>query len=679
MKKINRIIQKTIDFVKKHFKQTIFAYRIILDILFILALSVIFEYTGFTLHFSLIKFVISYGALYFSIPYIQRVIEKETFSNMIVFLIYILYFIPMLSLCGLMNVSYLFFLCTILYMYIFLFLNEKLKYIKLKELSLKYSGILFNILIIAIPLFLVYISYKYTGFRLFVSFSDIYKIRLESKFYSMPVIFNYFLNQLGIIIPAMIVYCLIKKKYFRLILMILSQYLLFVFGAEKSVVISLVIIIATYFLYKKNYSYLIIPLLIVGMIFIPFESRFFNSSIILSYLYRRNLFLPPFISYQYFSFFSQHSFSFFTNGIMRWIGFSQVYPDSIANVLGNYYAYAATNLNNGLFADAFANFGFVGVIIMPIVLVISFRLMDAFSHKIPRNIMFGFAVFYMMKFVNGFWSTNLLSGGFIILAFLLFIMQDKNEKSVLNDLEYFKPKEVITLNKDKIKEYFIILGIVFISCSCYFVLIKNHFYSKSSYKDIVINPQEYVDNYQESIDPLEEYDETKSLPEYKEFRYYKALHDTLKKTQQEIEDFMIYYKIPETVTKKRLDAIYEELRKYNTDLLVAKENGEYKYSCYSSRRQQIDSCDNYYDLIKNYFATIDVISREFEQDSRFSVSYEYKDGLIINYNVFLIENNNSTANKYGAFIVSTIILFTISFIYINISGSEVFNRRKLSD
>ena len=81
-----------------------------------------------------------------------------------------------------------------------------------------------------------------------------------------------------------------------------------------------------------------------------------------------------------------------------------------------------TNANNGLLGDMFANLPILfGLLLMPLLLILCFRLMDLATEKVPLKYLVPFCVFFASAFMNGSWGTVLLSHGFLVACLLLYI------------------------------------------------------------------------------------------------------------------------------------------------------------------------------------------------------------------------------------------------------------------
>lgn len=109
-------------------------------------------------------------------------------------------------------------------------------------------------------------------------------------------------------------------------------------------------------------------------------------------------------------------------------GFNSIYNNTLAQVIGNNFETQTVNCNNGLLADVWANLGIIGLIVMPIIIIICFRILDFVSYKIDLRLMIGLVLYYAMMFANTTWSTVLLTHGFIVMCLMLLIFPHKSKE-----------------------------------------------------------------------------------------------------------------------------------------------------------------------------------------------------------------------------------------------------------
>ena len=147
----------------------------------------------------------------------------------------------------------------------------------------------------------------------------------------------------------------------------------------------------------------------------------------------RTLFIPAQCQFQYYEFFTNNDFLHFSEGIIGKI-FGVNYPYTYPiGVIVNQYTFGKdyySNGNTGMFSYGFADFGFLGMVLASILLVIIFKIVDGSTLNIPKSLVVS-AMSYQMIILN---DSNLLislnTGGIIFSIFLLIVI---NSNQIIND------------------------------------------------------------------------------------------------------------------------------------------------------------------------------------------------------------------------------------------------------
>ena len=130
----------------------------------------------------------------------------------------------------------------------------------------------------------------------------------------------------------------------------------------------------------------------------------------------------------YYSFFSQNELDYFRQSFLKFftespynenIGFLMGFED-----IGDFTARA----NNGLFSDAYFNFGSLGIIIFPFILVFILKIIEGAFKDISERFALILIVFISFVFLGLPFSTALFSGGIITLIVLLLSMPKLENK-----------------------------------------------------------------------------------------------------------------------------------------------------------------------------------------------------------------------------------------------------------
>ncbi len=417
--------------------------RILLDICYFGIIVPNFKYMGFVDKRVSFNFVISWIILFCSIPFILKIILdiKNRISNLIICTIYFISYIPF-STCiysGIFTYKYIICNCiywiTLLTMQIIfnkIKINSRNVIIKFKKVNINDKIILF-IGIISLVLIL-YISIRYTGFRINIDLNNVYDLRLEARSYNLPTIINYLFSWSKIINPIFLGYSILNKKYILSIVFFLTQIVSFgIDGLKLTLMITLITVFICFF-YKKTSVYYLKKYIGIGLIFILIlsllEKVIFNTFEIIDFIIRRILFIPNYLNYYYFDFFQYNIPDYFRGSFLRHFGIETPYPQ-LGNIIGEiYYSSPQMNCNDGLIADAITNFGIIGIFIMPVILTLLLRVLDLCTINIDSRVLFSSSIYTAYIFVSSFSLTVLLTHGYIIMCILLLFMKKNNDEIV---------------------------------------------------------------------------------------------------------------------------------------------------------------------------------------------------------------------------------------------------------
>ncbi|MZQ74566.1 MAG: hypothetical protein GT589_00210 [Peptoclostridium sp.] len=408
-------------------------FRITLELIYKYQVYPEWAYSGFSLEMSLTSYVLSWVLFLIFIPLITSNYKFNNPSNSIITILYLVAFIPGLILMAYKPMDDLFFILYILYWLTLTVANRIIPTIRLKKLDYKESTLLFNSVVIVLSIVVLFISYYYTGFRLNFSIFNVYELRSEAKEYYMPTLLTYLFSASRAIFPTLIVYNLSKGRLKITLLLGVIQFLIFSVDGSKSVLFSMILAFVGYAFYNRNRtSWFVWGLLMVNMVSI-FEKLLLNSTYVINIFIRRILFLPQLLNYFYYDFFSNNEFDFFKQSILGKFGFASKYDIRIPNLIGaNYYGSSA---NNGLFSDAYYNLGLIGIIVMPFLIILALRFLDACSKDIDIRILIASIITGSLNLMSSSFFTVMLSHGFIGVCIVLYII----------------PRKQVELNKDEVQ------------------------------------------------------------------------------------------------------------------------------------------------------------------------------------------------------------------------------------
>lgn len=210
-----------------------------------------------------------------------------------------------------------------------------------------------------------------------------------------------------------------------------TQLLLFSFGGQKTYLFYILCAYGSYFIMKKrtNTAWLTKSITVIAGVGI-LEYICTKTFYIVNYIIRRVMIVPGALSTFYFDFFTKNMPDYWRQSIMRWVGFESPYSDNISYMIGELYLNDDSIMaNNGMLGDAFANFGWIGVFLFPLLLILSFKLLDGCAEGINPRVTFILSIIYGMNFTNGAFWTRMLTSGFIFICLIaLTIPRDEKEE-----------------------------------------------------------------------------------------------------------------------------------------------------------------------------------------------------------------------------------------------------------
>ncbi len=279
-------------------------------------------------------------------------------------------------------------------------------------------------------IFVMTLAYLYSGFRFTISFEDSLEYRLYMRTVNLPTLVRYLFPLTGtVFLPYLFIRFLNNKKYFFVFLIFILGVLNYSINGMKTwLVIYLLELFVFIFSKQKNkYKYMVsfmsLFLSVLTILAIIIYNKF-NSLFLVSIL-RRVLLIPAGINYLYIDFFSINEKLFLRESVFR-IFFKSPYKIGSSFLIGgmrtgNYEA----NANNGLLGDAYSNFGLIGVFLYPLILVMTFYIVLKLTKKTDINILIPLLLILVWNLINCSFFTWLLTGGVIVLCFILLMNQKR--------------------------------------------------------------------------------------------------------------------------------------------------------------------------------------------------------------------------------------------------------------
>ncbi len=403
------------------------AYRIELDIIYKNIISTQFGYWNYYDRSDLSLNVLSWFVLLILfIPVVRLFKYYDQLSVEVFLILFVFSIVPFTTLIKYGHFDSVFIICNILFWLLFFvafdvfnkhsrhtsYRISKERYV-IKDKLLKAAVIVFLIVVL-------FISGYYTGFRITFQISNSIDLREESIQYSIPTILNYLFLWSQAIVPVLLAYFLKKRNYLFTMMCVVTQLFSYGINGMKTTLFVTIVIIAIACvpaLTIKKTNIAVFGLFNLFCILGIAEWYLLHTRLIAGVVILRMMFLPNSISYYYYDYFQTHTPDYFRASFLRHLGFSSPNTD-LFQTIGQLYFNSNMRCNDGLIGDAFANMGFIGVIVLPIAMAFFLMVLDRCTKDLDIKVYLGVGFVIAIRFMSSYFVTNLLSYGFIILVLL---------------------------------------------------------------------------------------------------------------------------------------------------------------------------------------------------------------------------------------------------------------------
>lgn len=412
----------------------IILFKIVLDVSFIMLISPIWGYMGFTLQMNTIKLIESYILLVFM--YIITPKSDNKISNIFIQFLYLMMIVPTLSLYAMKNESRVFLYS--FFMGFFITITTVKIMPRIKLLRIKISSKIYASILALITLTTYFLIIKDNGLPTLgaMNLLNVYSIRGE--FVTSIGIINYLLMwQAKIINPLLIGYFYYTSRYKGVFLVVLFQLALFLLTGHKAFLFSIILVIGSAYLVKKKKFYTTLLIGLTLMVLCCLLLGVLNiSDYPASFITNRVLFVPAQNYFYYYDFFSNNQKVHLTQSVIgNLLGIKGIYDRNITYMIGQlYYNSPRMMVNTGYLADAYMNFGILGMWFFSLLLGLIFILIDQISKNINKILVVSAFIFPIYALVDGALQTALLTHG-LLTALVLIYFIDSNK---LKDIKTFK-------------------------------------------------------------------------------------------------------------------------------------------------------------------------------------------------------------------------------------------------
>jgi hypothetical protein len=395
-------------------------YRFVLDLVYESVVGVSYAYQGFQNESTAQTLLLSWLFLLALMPLMVRVLRSEALASQLTSLLVLLSLVPTTTLIA-YNPSYHIEYVVLIFVYWLVFLLACLWIPAIKPFRRPIRSEVPHLLMLALMVgTIMFISWRFTGFRLHFGLFDVYELRAEAREFEVATTLGYIAAIGDNLLPVLLAFYL--RRHWLLVAAAVAVVILFNFGiaATKQVLFLLVLGVASYAVNRNgrfNRKVLLgLGVVIVGCIV---EHQTIGTIFLTELSVYRLMFLPAHLHWVHYDFFQTNELLFLTQSALKFF-FESPYEENVQFLLGDYFiGEIEARANNGLFSDGYMNFGAASVAFYPLLAVFLLKLVEGAAEGLSASVKFMLLMSLAFVFLGVPLPTAVLSSGVGALLFLL--------------------------------------------------------------------------------------------------------------------------------------------------------------------------------------------------------------------------------------------------------------------
>ena len=133
---------------------------------------------------------------------------------------------------------------------------------------------------------------------------------------------------------------------------------------------------------------------------------------------QRMMYMPNSLSYYYFDYFSNRVPDYYRASFLSHFGFVTPYPDLPLTIARVYYN-SEMFCNNGLMSEAFANMGYLGILVHPILILVILKMLDSKIGNYDKITFLCIGFVLGLRFISSYVITALFTYGLLVVILLI--------------------------------------------------------------------------------------------------------------------------------------------------------------------------------------------------------------------------------------------------------------------
>ena len=401
--------------------------KILLEISYTFYVGKLYGYYGFVSSLSIYKLVESYLAFIVVFMFLPK--SEKNVSSIVMRFLFLVMIIPMQSFYALADEARAFFYLFNISFLLTIIVCALMPKCSIKKIKHSNRLLIFVLVVLSLVTYILLIRSNGLPSLLAFNLSKVYQIR-SSIIYNPRILMYFVFWQVKVINPFLIGIFFTKKQYKRLLLVMFMQLFIFLLTGHKSILFSPILVLTVIHVIKKEKIMLTLvsKLLILGIgvsliVFLMNISEWPANLLI-----RRVLFVPALNYFHYYDFFSHNEYLYLAEGqIGKLFSLTSPYSIPIVNLIGKiYYNNVNTSANTGYLGDAYANFGWYGMLIYSVVLGLLLKVFDTFASKSELTIAVAVIIIPMFSLIESALLTTILSNGLIMSMIFIYLYKNKD-------------------------------------------------------------------------------------------------------------------------------------------------------------------------------------------------------------------------------------------------------------
>jgi len=385
---------------------------------------------SFALDFNLAKYIVSiFMVLTMWYSVVTKYRKMRSFSEQVILLIILLYFMPGVALSGIRNFEWSYIIQYYLYFLALVFFDTILAYPKRAFPQLKdrtrywFIKLVIIISFVSIVFLVWYYGRSFSWELLLETLIDPYSSRMAAREAQTPWAIMFVEYWASYFCCYMISRSFRKKQYILVGVYVLCELILFTLRGNRSYVFYAIfgILIGLFNINEKK-----IALTMTLMMAVPIIEYFVinnnNELGPITNILRRYSIDPNILGTQYFEYFSFHPHDWLRgtfSSISNFWGLESPYGMNVGYFIGSAYYGWSMYANTGLFGGAYYEFGILGIFIDTLLIIISLRIFEKVLYIIDHSLKFTVAFVYSLLVIN---STAVWANCFRITPILIYLI-----------------------------------------------------------------------------------------------------------------------------------------------------------------------------------------------------------------------------------------------------------------